>query len=56
VESRSHQGVISQFGKYLVKGCPLDVKFADIFRKAYEVRKKSDYEPYIRPEKEAVQR
>jgi uncharacterized protein (UPF0332 family) len=40
----THSGLISEFGVRMIKTNLLDRKFADYFRRAFEMRESSDYE------------
>jgi hypothetical protein len=46
LEVRTHKGAISLFGEHFVKKGILSSEYADIFRKAFDLRQKSDYDPY----------
>lgn len=45
IKRSSHRGVLSAFGEYLVKPGLIDRKFHLSFRKAFELRQQTDYEP-----------
>lgn len=55
VKAKTHRGTISQFGKHLVKKGSLSEEYADMLRKAFDLRQKSDYELYAELDKETVE-
>lgn len=54
VTARTHRGTISLFGEKIVKQGILHVEFADMLRKAFDLRQKSDYELYTELNAELV--
>lgn len=46
VSARTHSGTISLFGEKIVRQGILNEEFADMLRKAFDLRQKSDYELY----------
>ena len=46
LKAKTHRGTISLFGEKIVKEGILSEEFADMFRKAFDLRQKSDYELY----------
>ena len=46
VKSKTHRGTISLFGEHIVKKGVLDEEYADMLRKTFDLRQKSDYEIY----------
>jgi len=46
LQAKTHGDDISLFGQKIVKEGLLSEKFADMFRKAFDLRQKSDYELY----------
>lgn len=54
VKAKTHRGIISQFGKHLVKKGILSVEYADMLRRAFDLRQKSDYELYADLNEEMV--
>jgi hypothetical protein len=42
--AKTHSGLISEFGLRIIKTNLLDKKFAQYFRRAFEMRESSDYE------------
>jgi hypothetical protein len=54
VTARTHRGTISLFGEKIVKQGILDAEFADMLRKAFDLRQKSDYELYTELNAELV--
>jgi len=54
VKAKTHKGVISSFGEHVVKKGVLDKEFADILRKAFDMRQRCDYETYAELEEELV--
>jgi len=55
LEAKTHRGVISLFGQKIVKEGLLSEEFADMFRKAFDLRQKSDYELYAKLDEELVE-
>jgi len=53
--ARTHSGLISEFGLRIIKTNLLDRKFAEYFRRAFEMRESSDYEIGITFGEEEVQ-
>ncbi|MEM2970977.1 MAG: HEPN domain-containing protein [Candidatus Bathyarchaeia archaeon] len=43
-DAKTHSGLISEFGLRMIKTNLLDKKFAEHFRRAFEMRESSDYE------------
>ncbi|MDI6690263.1 MAG: HEPN domain-containing protein [Candidatus Bathyarchaeota archaeon] len=43
-DAKTHSGLISEFGLRIIKTNLLDKKFAEYFRRAFEMRESSDYE------------
>jgi len=54
VTARTHRGTISLFGEKIVKQGILSNEYADMLRKAFDLRQKSDYELYTELNTEAV--
>jgi hypothetical protein len=54
VTARTHRGTISLFGEKIVKQGILHAEFADMLRKAFDLRQKSDYELYTELNAELV--
>jgi hypothetical protein len=54
VSARTHRGTISLFGEKIVKQGILNEEFADMLRKAFDLRQKSDYELYSELDAELV--
>lgn len=54
-DAKTHSGLISEFGLRIIKTNQLDRKFAEHFRRAYEMRESSDYEIGITFGEEEVQ-
>ena len=54
VTARTHRGTISLFGEKIVKQGILHEEFADMLRKAFDLRQKSDYELYTELNAELV--
>ena len=48
VKAKTHRGTISLFGEHIIKKGVLNEEYADDFRKAFDLRQKSDYEIYGR--------
>jgi len=46
VKAKTHRGTISLFGEHLVKEGILSERYADMLRKTFDLRQKSDYELY----------
>jgi len=46
VSARTHRRTISLFGEKIVKKGMLSEEYADMLRKAFDIRQKSDYELY----------
>lgn len=55
VKAKTHRGTISLFGEKIVKEGVLSRKFADMLRKALDLRQKSDYELYAELNEELVE-
>jgi len=45
-KAKTHRGTISLFGEKAIKEGVVEEKFADMIRKAFDLRQKSDYELY----------
>ena len=54
-DAKTHSGLISEFGLRIIKTSMLDKKFAQYFRRAFEMRESSDYEIGIVFSEEEVQ-
>ena len=54
VKTKTHTGTISSFGEHIVKTGILDEEYADMLRKAFDLRQKSDYEIYTELDEELV--
>jgi len=54
VKAKTHKGTISLFGEHLVKEGILGERYADMLRKAFDLRQKSDYELYAELNEELV--
>jgi hypothetical protein len=54
VKTKTHRGTISSFGEYIVKTGILDEQYADVLRKTFDLRQKSDYEIYTELDEELV--
>jgi len=55
VSAKTHKGVISLFGEKIVKQGIMSEEYADILRKAFDLRQKSDYEIYAETSVELVE-
>lgn len=55
VKAKTHRGTISLFGEKIVKEGVLSREFADMLRKALDLRQKSDYELYAELDEELVE-
>lgn len=55
VKAKTHRGTISLFGEKIVKEGVLSREFADMLRKALDLRQKSDYELYAELNEERVE-
>jgi len=51
---RTHRGTISIFGEKIIKQGILSEEYADMLRKAFDLRQKSDYELYTQLNAEAI--
>lgn len=51
---RTHKGTISMLGEHIVNKGIMDEEYADAIRKAFDLRQKSDYEPYAEIDEELV--
>lgn len=56
VKAKTHRGTISLFGEHIVKRGALSDEYADMLRKAFDLRQKSDYEIYAELEEELVKK
>jgi hypothetical protein len=54
LKAKTHRGTISLFDQQAVKKGVLNKKFADMFRKAFDLRQKGDYELHAELNKELV--
>ncbi|KPV63606.1 MAG: HEPN domain protein [Candidatus Bathyarchaeota archaeon BA2] len=54
-KAKTHRGTISLFGENIVKKGILSDEFADMLRKAFDLRQKSDYEIYAELNEELVE-
>ena len=54
ISAKTHRGTISLFGEKIVKQGILTEEYADMLRKAFDLRQKSDYELYTQLNAEAV--
>lgn len=54
-DAKTHSGLISEFGLRIIKTKMLNKKFAQYFRRAFEMRESSDYEIGVVFGKEEVQ-
>jgi len=54
VTAKTHRGTISLFSEKIVKQGILPIKFADMFRKVFDLRQKCDYEINARLDVELV--
>ena len=55
ITAKTHRGTISLFGENMVKKGILSEEFADMLRKAFDLRQKSDYEIYAELNEELVE-
>jgi uncharacterized protein (UPF0332 family) len=55
MKAKTHRGTISLFGEKIVKEGVLNREFADMLRKALDLRQKSDYELYAELNEELVE-
>lgn len=51
---KTHKGTISMLGEHVVNEGIMDEEYADAIRKAFDLRQKSDYEPYAEIDEELV--
>jgi len=54
MSAKTHKGVISLFGEKIVKQGIMSEEYADMLRKAFDLRQKSDYEIYAETSAELV--
>ena len=54
ISAKTHRGTISIFGEKIVKQGILNEEYADMLRKAFDLRQKSDYELYTELNAETV--
>jgi len=54
MNAKTHKGVISLFGEKIVKQGIMSEEYADMLRKAFDLRQKSDYEIYTETSVELV--
>jgi len=54
IKAKTHKGAISLFGEKIVKQGIMSEEYADILRKAFDLRQKSDYEIYSETSVELV--
>jgi uncharacterized protein (UPF0332 family) len=54
IKAKTHTGTISMFGEHIIKKGLLNEEFADTFRKAFDLRQKSDYEIFAELDEELV--
>jgi hypothetical protein len=54
ISAKTHRGTISIFGEKIVKQRILSEEYADMLRKAFDLRQKSDYELYTELNAETV--
>ena len=47
IETKTHQGLITQFALHLVKSGLLETEYGDILRQQKEDRETGDYEPFV---------
>ena len=47
IRRRSHKGLISAFGQFLVKPGHLDMAYHKSFAEAFDLRRESDYQPLV---------
>lgn len=47
IETKTHQGLITQFALHLVKPGLLETEYGDILRQEKEDRETGDYEPFV---------
>lgn len=47
IQRSSHQGIISAFGRFIVKTGLIEQEFHRHFREAFDLRQASDYEPTV---------
>jgi len=55
VNAKTHKGAISLFDEKIVKQGIMNEEYADMLRKAFDLRQKSDYEIYARTSSELVE-
>jgi len=55
VKAKTHKGTISLFGEHIVRRGILGEEYADMLRKAFDLRQKSDYELYSELDEELVE-
>jgi uncharacterized protein (UPF0332 family) len=56
VDAKTHTGTIALFGEHIIKKRILDEDYADMLRKAFDLRQKSDYEVYTELDKATVKK
>jgi len=54
MNAKTHKGIISLFGEKIVKQGIVGEEYADMLRKAFDLRQKSDYEIYAETSVELV--
>jgi len=54
ISAKTHRGTISLFGEKIVKQGILTEEYADMLRKAFDLRQKSDYELYTQLNEQAI--
>jgi len=54
MNAKTHKGVISLFGEKIVKQGIMSEEYADMLRKAFDLRQKSDYEIFAETSAELV--
>jgi len=54
VKTKTHTGTISLFGEHIINKGILDEEYADMLRKTFDLRQKSDYEIYTELDEELV--
>lgn len=55
LKAKTHRGTISLFGEHIIKKGHLEEEYADMLRKTFDLRQKSDYELYAELDEELVE-
>jgi len=55
LKAKTHKGTITLFGEYVVKRGLMSERYADMLRRAFDIRQRSDYEVYFEVDRQTAE-